>query len=130
MAAPVNVSVLPGHIGFGDADAVTPDGSGLIVIVTVTGVASPHELPAVNVYTPAPADVTETIEGFCKADVNPFGPVQLQVVAPVAVPVKFKVALSHTGLVVAPAAARVGAVAQGKPQDKLIQLVPILSHHS
>ena len=46
---------------------------------------------------PAPAEVIFEIVGFCNVEVNPFGPDQLQLVAPVAAPVKVNSEFSQIG---------------------------------
>jgi hypothetical protein len=50
----------------------------------------------VKEYTPAAAAVTPAIVGFCTADVNPPGPIQLYVVA-VTLAARFSVEPTHTG---------------------------------
>jgi hypothetical protein len=101
--------VLPTHTGLGEAVAVTFLGRVITLTKGVdTGVADPHEFLTVKVYTPAPANVIFIITGFCRFDVNPLGPVQLQEVALVALPVNVKVPPSHIGLGVAVAVTEPG----------------------
>ena len=52
----------------------------------------------VSEYVPLAATVTPEIDGFCEADVNPFGPVHEYVAPATADVVKFNVAPMHTGL--------------------------------
>ncbi len=47
---------------------------------------------------PAAAKLTFDIDGLEEVEVNPFGPLQLQLVAPLIVVLKFNVLFSHTGL--------------------------------
>ena len=53
-------------------------------------------LVPVNVYDPAASVVTPVMDGFCKVELNEFGPVQLYVFAPDAV--RFKEPPITTGL--------------------------------
>ena len=72
----LNVNVDPAQIGplF---DAVGVAGIALTVAV-VDPAALVHPFTVtVTLYVPVAAVVAFVIEGFCKADVNPFGPVQL-----------------------------------------------------
>ena len=67
-------------------------------IVTFTTLVPAHPLSViVTVYAPVAAKVTAGIVGFCKADVNPFGPVHAKVAVPPPVAVKFNVEPSHIG---------------------------------
>jgi len=70
-------------------------GVGRKFIVTVVDAVAEHPLTlvTVTVYVPAAAAVTLVIDGFCDADVNPFGPVQLKVVPPL--DVRFNVDPTH-----------------------------------
>ncbi len=56
--------------------AVGATGVGLTVIVIVPAALVQPETVAVTEYVPAANTVTDVIVGFCKDDVNPFGPVQ------------------------------------------------------
>ena len=72
----LNVNVDPAQIGplF---DAVGVAGIAFTVAV-VDPAALVHPLTVtVTLYVPVAAVVALVIKGFCKADVNPFGPVQL-----------------------------------------------------
>ena len=73
-----------------------------------TAMADPQLLLAVSVYMPAAAVVILLITGFCRDDVNPSGPVQSQLSAPVADDVNVSVASSQTGLGLAEAITEVG----------------------
>ena len=64
VADPVNVRLLPEHIGFGDALALTADGTTFTVTVDVVAVAVPQVLVAASVYIPALAVVTAKAAGF------------------------------------------------------------------
>ena len=83
----------------------------------VTAVAAPQELLAVNMYTPAPAAVILGMVGFCDVEVKLFGPVQLQAVAPVALPVNVKVLPAQIGVGLAEAVTAVGNVQPIQPKD-------------
>jgi hypothetical protein len=76
---PVTVPAAPGTVW-----SIVTDG-------VKTGAEEPAAFLAVNVYTPAAAVVIFVMEGLCKEEINPFGPVQFQKVAPMALPVKVKV---------------------------------------
>jgi hypothetical protein len=69
-------------------------GFGKIVTGTVAVLLQLNASNPFTVYTPAASNVFLKL-GFCWVDVKLFGPVQLYVVAPLAV--KLSVALSHTG---------------------------------
>ena len=74
----LNVNVDPAQIGplF---DAVGVAGIALTVaVVDPAGLVHPFTV-IVTLYVPVAAVVAFVIVGFCKADVNPFGPVQLYV---------------------------------------------------
>jgi hypothetical protein len=60
-------------------------------------VVVPQALVADKVYVPAAATVAAPILGFCKADEKLLGPLQLQLVAPVALPVRFRALPAQTG---------------------------------
>jgi len=49
---------------------------GFIITDVVAVAEHPNKLVTVTVYTPAAAVVTLLMLGFCKVEVNPFGPVQ------------------------------------------------------
>ena len=51
-----------------------------------------------KLYVPAAARVTLVIDGFCKVELNPFGPNQFQPAAPFPEPSKLSVCSVHTGL--------------------------------
>ena len=51
------------------------EGAALSETTTLPGAEVQPFTVAVTVYVPAFADVTFAIVGFCKLDVNPFGPV-------------------------------------------------------
>lgn len=74
--------------------------AGAVFTVTLTvpaGLVQPFTV-TVSEYVPVAAVVTPAIDGFCTADVNPFGPVQLYVAPATALVVRFSVAPTHNGL--------------------------------
>jgi hypothetical protein len=77
--------------------AVGALGIGLIVTLVVPG-GPVHPLKViVTEYVPLFDTVVAPMVGFCTVDVNPLGPVQLQVVPPLLVEVKLKVDPTHRG---------------------------------
>src|SRR6185312_553201 len=73
-------------------------GVGLITTLTVPAVLVHVPTVIVTEYVPASARVTFGIEGFCKAEMNPLGPVQLYVPPTTKGVNRFNVEPSHTGL--------------------------------
>ena len=93
----VKFNVLPAQIGE-LLPAVGAPGVGLTVTVTVP-VALLHPLTVtVSEYVPPAASATLVMEGFCKPDENPFGPVHEYVAPATALVVRFKVLPVQTGL--------------------------------
>jgi hypothetical protein len=74
---------------------IFPTAPGALELTTIeeveTGGAEPAALLAVKEYTPVPAAVIFVIAGLCKEELKLFGPVQLQMVASVALPVRVSV---------------------------------------
>jgi hypothetical protein len=76
---------------------VGADGIGYITTVVVAaGLVHPFTV-TVTLYVPASDKLTFETEGFCNADVNPFGPVQEYVAPAIVFAVKFKVDPTHNG---------------------------------
>ena len=71
----VRFNVVPTHRG----ELLPAVGVGKAFTTTVADAVAVHPFASVTltVYVPASAAVTLLIVGFCTADVNPFGPVQL-----------------------------------------------------
>ena len=92
------VRVAPTHIGLLVLNTGVP-GIGFTVTTTVaTGLVQPAAEVVVTEYVPLAAAVAPTIFGFCAPEAKAFGPVQLQLVPPVFVEVRFNVAPAHIGL--------------------------------
>lgn len=86
----------------------------------VFAIVEPHELIAERVYVPLAEVVMPDIVGLCDADENESGPDQLQLVAPVALPVNVKVLEAQIGLGLAEAVTEVGV-----PPDVIVIVVVV-----
>ena len=100
--------VFPAQSGFGDAVAVTPVGIALTVTLTVETTEGQLFAVAVKLYTPDANVVALGIVGFCKLEINPFGPVQEKVVPISVPPVKLIVLPEQTGLLLPANAVGIG----------------------
>ena len=93
----VRFKVEPAHIGLLlEADGAV--GIALTVTLTVPGELMQPANIAVTEYVPVAKVVALVIEGFCKVDVKPLGPVQLYVAPGTFDAVRFKVEPEHIGL--------------------------------
>lgn len=95
MLVAVKLNVCNAHKGE-LAVAVGVIGAGFTVTARVPGELVQPPTVVLTEYVPLPASVMAEIEGFCKLDVNPLGPVQVYV-PPVNGVVKFKVCPAHKG---------------------------------
>ena len=86
----MSVSDAPLHKVAGAAEAVTSEGTSLIDTTAVTAVVLPQVLDAVSVYMPADRVQVVKADGLRLVDVNPFGPLHANDVAPVAVAVSVR----------------------------------------
>ena len=100
----------PSHNVVGVAVAVTPVGNGLMETLTVETKELHPLAVAVKLYTPDVAAVALVIVGFCKDEVNPFGPVHENVVPILVVPVKFNAVPAHIGLLLPAVAVGTGLI--------------------
>ena len=94
----VRLSVWPVHRGL-LLPATGVAGSGVTVTFILTVPEVQPEATVYREYVPAAAVVAAGIEGFCKADVKPLGPLQLLPLA--AVDVRLRACPAHMGLLLA-----------------------------
>jgi hypothetical protein len=93
-------------------------GNAVIVTLVVVVALHPAAFVTMTVYVPDAAVLALLIEGVTDDDVNPFGPVQLYVLPPVAV--RFKVAPAHCGVLL---------LADGIGNALMVTLVVVVAEH-
>ena len=123
---PANVAVLAPQAGFIAEPELAVVGVALTVTETVlTGVAEAQVLLSVSVYIPAPAVVIPAMVGLCNVEAKLLGPVQFQLVAFVAAPVKVNVLPAQMGVGLADAVTAVGTMQPIQPNATQVE-VPAL----
>lgn len=121
---PAKVAVLTPQAGFISKPALATVGAAETTTAAVlTGAAEAQVLLAANVYIPAPAVEMPAMVGLCKVEVKALGPVQFQLVALVAAPVKVNVLPTQIGLGTAEAVTAVGTVQPMQPKATQVKLL-------
>lgn len=80
-----------------DEPPITGAGVVLMLTVVVSGSDEQESTTAITIYAPDMEDWVLVIEGFCVADVNPEGPVQLYVALLTLLAVRYKMFPVHNG---------------------------------
>ena len=96
MALEVRFNVEPSQIGLLLPGVGAAGVAFTITAIVPAGPGQPFTI-ATTEYVPVAEATGETIDGFCKVDVNPFGPVQLYVALATVLAVRFRVVPSQTG---------------------------------